>query len=140
MERAVGCSHTVDMRAPQRRRPLRRAVVAPPPGTVLSELAQRASYVGSSEHKSYPSFAGPPKLRADASKCDPQLGDAAELTGWLRTSIAAGRIGAPWEGDFPRYVWHPRGEVVYEARLVNQELGQYKGYPLKTDELPEGLE
>jgi hypothetical protein len=29
--------------------------------------------------------------------------------------------------------------VIYEARLVNQELGQYKGYPLDPDEWPEKL-
>jgi hypothetical protein len=53
--------------------------------------------------------------------------------------MAAGRIGAPWEGDFPRYVWHRRDDVVYEARLVNQEVGEYKGYPLEPGEWPEGL-
>lgn len=110
-----------------------------PEGVDLEALAARASYVGSSEHKSYPSFAGPPKLRSDASKCDPKLADAEEITGWLRTAIRTGFIGAPWEGDFPRYAWHRLDQVVYEARLVNQELGQYKGYPLRADELPEGL-
>lgn len=110
-----------------------------PEGVSLDALAARASYVGSSEHKSFPSFAGPPRLRADASKCDPAFTDADEITGWLRTAIQAGRIGAPWEGDFPRYVWHRLNEVTYEARLVNQELGQYKGYPLQPSELPEGL-
>jgi hypothetical protein len=127
------------MRPPARRRPLRRRLVPAPDGADLGVLAQRASYVGSSEHKSFPSFAGAPRLRADASKCDPALADPDELTRWLRASIVAGRIGAPWEGDFPRYVWHPRNDVVYEARLVNQELGQYKGYPLQADELPEVL-
>lgn len=105
----------------------------------LPSLAARAVYVGSSEHKSRPSFAGPPKLRADASKCDPGLADVAELTTWLRASISDGHVGTPWEGDFPRYAWHKRGNVVYEARLVNQELGQYKGYPLEPGEEPEGL-
>jgi hypothetical protein len=106
------------MRAPKRRRPLRRTLLAPPDGTSLSDLAQRVSYVGSGEHKSYPSFAGPPKLRADASKCDPKFADPAE---------------------FPRYAWHRLDNVIYEARLVNQELGQYKGYPLDPDEWPERL-
>lgn len=44
-----------------------------------------------------------------------------------------------WEGDFPRYAWHRLDDVVYEARLVNQELGHYKGYPLEKDEWPTGL-
>jgi hypothetical protein len=127
------------MRAPKRRRPLRRSLTEPPVGVNLSELAKRASYVGSCEHKSYPSFAGPPKLRADASKCDPALSDPAKLTSWLRESIAFGHVGEPWEGDFPRYVWHRRQGEVYEARLVNRELGEYKGYPLERGEEPEGL-
>ncbi|MFC0552239.1 hypothetical protein ACFFHJ_15230 [Planotetraspora thailandica] len=127
------------MRAPKRRRPLRRTPQTPPDGISLADLAQRASYVGSGEHKSYPSFAGTPKLRADASKCDPRFADPAEITGWLRQTIACGNVGAPWEGEFPRYAWHRLDNVIYEARLVNRELGQYKGYPLDPDEWPEKL-
>lgn len=111
----------------------------PPAGIALPEIASRASYVGSSEHKSFPSFAGAPRLRADASRCDPSLADSAELTGWLRAAIEAGANGAPWEGDFPRYVWYKRETTLYEGRLVNRELGQYKGYPLESNEWPEGM-
>lgn len=124
------------MRAPKRHRPPRRQRSDPPTGIELDKLAARASYVGSPEHKTYPSFAGPARLRADASKCDPRLGDRAELTGWLREAIAGGQVGAPWEGDFPRYVWHRKDNTVYEGRLVNSELGQYKGYPLQPAEWP----
>ncbi|MGH3871921.1 MAG: hypothetical protein ACRDSR_10480 [Pseudonocardiaceae bacterium] len=98
------------------------------------------TYVGSGEHKTYPSFAGPPHPRADASKCDPRLADQDELTRWLRQAIRCGRTGGLWEGDFPRYVWHRVGQVWYEARLVNRELGQYKGYPLSPDERPGTLD
>lgn len=42
--------------------------------------------------------------------------------------------------DFPRYAWHKEKETVYEARLVNRELGEYKGYPLNETEWPEGLD
>ena len=65
--------------------------------------------------------------------------DLDEMTRWLRAAIASGCVGAPWEGRFPRYAWHRRGDVWYEARLVNQELGQYKGYALKPSESPEGI-
>lgn len=102
-------------------------------------MATLAAYVGSPEHKTYPSFAGPAQPRADASKCDPKLADPEELTVWLREAIEAGTVGAPWEGTFPRYVWSRRGDVVYEGRLVNQELGQYKGYPLEVEQWPEEL-
>ena len=127
------------MRAPKRKRPLLRSPQPPPPGISLADLAGRASYVGSGEHKSYPSFAGRPRLRADASKCDPRFQDASEITDWLRQAIICGNVGAPWEGEFPRYVWRRLDDVIYEARLVNRELGQYKGYPLAKSERPERL-
>jgi hypothetical protein len=135
--RSIGHNHS--MRAAKRRRPQRRVRADPPVGVSLSDLALQVSYVGSGEHKSYPSFAGPPKLRADASKCDPRLADRDELTSWLREAFVAGTVGAPWEGEFPRYAWLRREHVVYEARLVNSALGQYKGYPLEAREEPECL-
>lgn len=72
------------MRSPGRRRPPRRKVVGSPPGCDLLALAERVTYVGSPEHKTYPSFAGPPMLRADASKCNPLLADRETLSGWLQ--------------------------------------------------------
>ena len=125
------------MRAPRRHRPFRRAIVLLPEGVDLPTLANRANYVGSPEHKSVPSFAGAPRLRSDASKCDPTLGTVAELTAWLRAALIDGRVGAPWEGDFPRYIWSHIDNQWYEARLVNQELGQYKGYPIRDSEAPQ---
>lgn len=127
------------MRATKRRHPMRRRVVAPPGGVDLTLLAERVSYVGSSEHKNFLSFAGPFNPRADASKCDPKLADKDELTRWLREAIKAGHTGELWEGDFPRYAWCKRRGVTYEARLSNPGLGQYKGYPLEPDENVEGL-
>ena len=127
------------MRAPNRKRHLRRAVCDPPSDCDLGKLAREAIYVGSPEHKSYPSFAGPPKLRADASKCDPALTNPDEITAWLRKALRAGHVGAPWEGSFPRYAWYEAAGTVYEARLVNRQLGTYKGYPLLPSERPAGL-
>lgn len=102
-------------------------------------MARQAIYVGSPEHKSSHSFAGPPKLRSDASRCDPNLGEQDQLTGWLRNAIKSGHVGGPWEGTFPRYVWARHEGVCYEGRLVNRESGEYKGYPLDDQECPEGL-
>lgn len=119
---------------------MRHEICDPPDGVVLSELASRARYVGSSEHKSFPSFAGPPKRRADATKCDPSLSDADEITSWLRAGLAAGQVGAPWEGRFPRYVWYRVEDVCYEARLVNRHAGEYKGWSVEVSEFPENLQ
>jgi hypothetical protein len=127
------------MRAPKRKRPMRHTLMKVAPDIDLEALAARARYVGSSEHKSFPSFAGNPKLRADASKCDPSLTDPDEITEWLREGIEDGLIGAPWEGEFPRYVWRVVDGVCYAGRLVNRDAGTYKGYPLDADEGPEGV-
>jgi hypothetical protein len=129
------------MRAPRRRHPINRAVVVPGDGVNLNELAAYAKYVGSSEHKDAPSFAGEPKPRADAAICDRSLGTKQTLmTRWLRAAIRRGFCGAHWEGRFPRYVWFKEGQTVYEGRLVNREAGWYKGYPLNRDEWPQGIE
>lgn len=127
------------MRAPKRKRPMRRAPVLPPGGVDLGEVAANVRYVGSGEHKSFPSFAGPPRLRSDATKCDPSMADAAELTDWLRQGITTGWVGAPWEGGYPRYVWYRSVIGCFEGRLVNAGAGEYKGYPLSEDEWPRGL-
>lgn len=126
-----------DMRAVRRRRPLRREVDSSSAGD-LGELAAGACYVGSAEHKSHPSPAGPPRLRADATKCDPSL-EFSQLTSWLQQGIRRGCVGGPWEGRFPRYVWLCVAGVWYEARLVNAGLGQYKGWQAEPSELPRNI-
>jgi hypothetical protein len=119
---------------------MRRVVVAPDPDVDLDRLAERCRYIGSPEHKSSPSFAGPPKLRqADATKCDPALKDSAELlTQWLRSAVRAGQIGA-WQGQFPKYAWYRVEGQCYEARLTNPGNGDYKGYALTDAECPDGI-
>jgi len=123
------------MKAPRRRRPLVRAVAPPPPGTDLDKVARKVTYVGSPEHKDTPSFAGHPRPRADAAICERALArEQVRVTRWLRKAIRSGSVSALWEGGFPRYVWHKEGAIVFEARLVNQVSGQYKGYPLNPEE------
>jgi hypothetical protein len=50
------------------------------------------------------------------------------------------RVSARFEGDYPCYAWARVGDQVYEARLTNSGLGQYKGYPIRPDEAPRWLE
>ena len=66
--------------------------------------------------------------------------DAERLRVWLQEAIRLGAVGEPWEGEFPRYVWYKHEQVVFEGRLVNRTLGDYKGYPLAEDEWPHGIE
>lgn len=128
------------MRAPRRRRPRPRTVDASISAEALLAISERASYVGSQEHKDTPSFAGMPRPRVDASLCSRALADEqALLDAWLKTAIREGRVGPPWEGEFPRYVWHATHAAFYEARLVNRGLGQYKGYPVDESEFPPSL-
>jgi len=123
------------VRSPKRHRP-RKRVRSVPAGTDLSSLAARASYCGSPEHKDMLTSAGMPRPRGDASICPRDYNDMQTATIWLRSAIRAGSTGAPWEGGFPRYVWHQEGRTVFEARLVNRGNGSYKGYPLSDHERP----
>jgi hypothetical protein len=87
----AGSPHNTSMRAPRRRRPMRRSPGPVPPGIDLDAIVSRVTYVGSGEHKTFPSFAGPPHPRADAGKCDPRLADQGKLTCWLQQAIREGR-------------------------------------------------
>jgi hypothetical protein len=129
------------MRAPQRKRPQPRVIQPPPEGIDASGLVLRVTYVGSPEHKTGPSFAGAPRPRGDATKCDNALnGHLDQIQEWLRQAFRVQCFGGPWEGDFPRYAWCKVGEIVYESRLMNRGLGQYKGWQLEPDEWPDGIE
>lgn len=127
------------MRAQQRKRPRKREVYVPF-GTDLKSLASRAEYVGSVEHKDYPSFAGQPRPRRDASLCPRWIKDQDMVRGWLRSAISQGAVGAPWEGEFPRYVWYKHDSTVFEGRLTERRQGAYKGYPIDEAEWPRGIE
>jgi hypothetical protein len=108
----------------------------PPP----DEVAERASYVGSAEHKAYPSPAGHPALRSDASRCDPRYTQFDEITVVLREAIERRCVGSIFEGDFPKYAWGWLDGQLYEARLINSMQGTYKGYPLEEIERPKDPE
>ena len=111
-----------------------------PEGTNLAALASRVEYEGSPEHKDIHSFAGFPRLRADASCCPRDIRDQESVREWLRCAVRRGAVGAPWEAGFPRYVWFKRDDVVFEGRLVNRGQGTYKGYPLSRQEWPPRIE
>ena len=127
------------MRVPQRRRMQRRRIYVPP-GTDLEQLARQVSDVGSPERKDFPSFAGRPRMRADASRCPPEITDLELVNQWLRDAVRQGAVGDDWEGTFPRKIWYKDGDIVYEGRLVNRGNGEYKGYPISRDEWPRGIE
>jgi hypothetical protein len=129
------------MRKPKRKRLKSKMIGEIPPGIDLLVIAERVMYAGSSEHKSGPSFAGEPRPRADASICDPSLNDRQDdIQNWLRHAIRLGCVAPPWEGVFPRYAWCKVSGTVYEARLINRALGQYKGWEIPQDEWPDRID
>jgi hypothetical protein len=113
----------------------KRIVGWPQEGPLPAAIADAVSYVGSAEHKGHPSDAGAARLRSDASACDPRYVDFAVPTRALRDAVRA-RQTSEFNGRFPKYVWGELDGRVYEARLVNHELGQYKGYPIESEEFP----
>jgi hypothetical protein len=123
------------MKTPHRRRPRKDERLVPGPETDLAAIAGKATYVISAEHKDYLTSAGPGNLRSDASACPRGL-NFDEVTEWLREAVSEGSVSAALEGEFPRYAWKRIGDQVYEARLSNSGLGQYKGYPIKDYEAP----
>lgn len=107
---------------------------------IAPEISQSATYVGSIEHKRYPSPAGDPRPRVTASKC-PRIEEIRwpELTEALQVAIRAGCVGDSRDtGGYPRYVWGMFEGQWYEARHLSFPLGGYKAYPVEDIELPEG--
>ena len=98
-------------------------------------MAEKVTYMPSSEHKDYLTSAGPGNLRSDASACPRGL-DFNEVLEWLKSAIREGSVSAALDGEFPRYAWRRVGGRVYEARLSNSGLGEYKGYPIEDFEAP----
>ena len=125
----------------QRNNPKARSVRKPPTGIDLAQVAGSCHYVGSPYHKDIPSFAGMPHgRRPDANICPRNLADCRELVeGWLREAVRNGQVGA-WNGNYPRYVWFRKGEIVYEARDGSPGSGRYHGYPLEPWQEVRGLE
>lgn len=130
------------MRRPDRQRHFFRGKIEEAPdGVVLIDVARKVKFFGSVEHKSTPSFAGQPRPRADCELCPPEYHDQQkEMTRWLKEAIRSSKISGPWENGFPRYVWVKKDNKVFVARLTNQGLGHYKGWPVSDPkQWPAGL-
>lgn len=123
------------MRTPHRHRPRKLDRFVPAPEFDLEAFAEKITYVISPEHKDYLTSAGPGRLRSDASACPRGL-DFDDVVRWLRDAARDGHLSAQVEGSFPRYAWRRVEGQVYEARLSNSGLGQYKGYPIQDEEAP----
>lgn len=74
-------------------------------------------------------------LRTSNSPCPPDV-DRSTAQVALRKAILLGWVSADFYGHYPRYVWARIGEQFYMARLTNEVLGEYKGWPVAAHELP----
>jgi hypothetical protein len=127
------------MRSPHRYRPRKLDRLVPGADIDLAAIAETVTYVISPEHKDYLTSAGPGQLRSDASACPRGL-DFDNVLEWLRDAVRECCLSATMEGDYPRYAWKRVEGQVYEARLSNSGLGQYKGYPIQEFEAPGWLQ
>jgi len=128
----------MELRGHRHKRPRHRVIATWPSGSPdWAQIALRVHYVGSAEHKSYPSPAGIPALRSDASPCDPRYRDFEPITEVLREGIRRGCVSKIFEGDFPKYVRGWLDDQLYEARHINGPQGTYKAYAIEDLERPE---
>jgi hypothetical protein len=96
------------------------------------EVARNVQYIGSAEHKSYPSKAGSPALRSDASRCDPRYKDKEEdITEALQEAIRNRAVCSTFQDGFFKYAWGFLDDDLYEVRHINGPVGTYKAYKLE---------
>ena len=98
----------------------------------LGSLAEKVSYVGSEAHKKDSgNFGVGARPRPDATLCDEvRIDDKAVAESLLKAGIEAGLVSEQMENGYPKRVWSVQGDLVFEARLQNEETGEYHGYPL----------
>ncbi|MDO5499765.1 MAG: hypothetical protein Q4F67_08800 [Propionibacteriaceae bacterium] len=124
------------MRSPSAKHPGRRKLHSDPPK--VSDLPKAPAYIGSPEHKRHlTSEWRQPQPRSDATPC-PILARET-IAEWLAEAFAKGWVSQLTEGGFPRYAWIQKDDAWFEARLTNQGLGHYKGYPVSINDLPSAL-
>lgn len=121
--RCLACGENTGRRNRRRRR-----IHCELPDDSLMHLAEEVEYHGGGEHKSYPSPAGPPALRSDATPCDPGI-DWVDIRNALAEGVRRGCISEATERGFPEYVWAWLDGELYEARHLNGFAGKYRLEP-----------
>jgi hypothetical protein len=96
-------------------------------------LATRVRYSGNGAHKTYTSPTGEwiPSLRRGKAACWRfHQNDWPRLVTLLRAAIVAGCV-AEFKNEFPSRVWAYINDTLHEARLHNEQAGEYHGFPLE---------
>jgi len=109
-----------------------------PDATALARAAANAVYSSSPYHCRGSKGQAPIVRAKPASICPRQWSDH-EATEALRAALARGSVSEAWEDDFPRYIWHRDGNVVYEARHTGGTPGTFHAYPIEDIQIPRGL-
>lgn len=99
----------------------------------MGRAAANVRYTGSPYHRVAAARMGPVAARAGHPSRCPEFWNNVEATRVLREAILIGRVSIIWENGYPRYAWHPHGDVLYEARLTNSGNGEYHAYPLEDE-------
>ena len=112
--------------------------------TELNELAERASYVGSPEHKLKRWWGGQPGLwkrrggrlkrpkRQHTTPCPLHTAEDQKIaTGWVREAIRQRHFEyVEGDQDFPKKLWHIDDEGrMWQGTCINRTTGEYKGWP-----------
>jgi hypothetical protein len=111
------------------------------PDEELAELASRAVYLGSPEHKNRRWWGGLPEAgnRADwqtTTICPLTTKDDRDrATGWVQSAIRS-RQCRFYQGDinFPKAIWHQADGQIWMGYRTNDGLGEYKGWPIEEEE------
>jgi len=138
------------MKRPKRRTPLPRQSVNEkrqlrepvPDFAVLTSLAGRATFQGSSKHKYRPGtfgmqpYSGKP---VDCTYCDAHASflplDTLAVSRWLQRGIEAGLIGANDSQGDPSMIWAVSDNGwIYEGRITIPGRAIYHGYPVLPNE------
>ena len=97
-------------------------------------LAERASYVGSHEHKMKRSWLGLPKAGSRIRKLKTTVcelvkdEDKCRATMWVQNAIRANQYKfVRGDKDFPKHVWYESDDQVWYGRCTNSVSGDYKG-------------
>lgn len=116
----------------------------------LMDLAERAVYSGSPEHKVVRWWGGLPmgrqlpggrvgRPRKETTICPlTSKSDRVIATEWVRAAIRSGQCRF-YESDqnFPKKVWYEAGGQIWMGERINDGLGEYKGWPIFEEERDE---
>ena len=116
------------------------------------ELATKAVYTGSSEHKGREWWGGIPEARQlgggrigrphrpVTTECPlTTLRDQVRATHWVQNAIREGKYKY-FEGynqGFPQRIWYQADDSYWVGYCINRTIGNYKGWPVNENEINE---